>query len=117
MKNVSMDGGRLRLLLAERGLRQRHIAKAVGVTHYNVNRWCQVGVRQLKEANVRKLAEAIGMSFDALVSECSAESGGSKGLSAAESEWLNMFRGLPPLEQAKALLMIDDLVNGKKPTR
>ena len=117
MKCAAIDGAKFRALLAERGIRQRALSEEIGVTHYNVSRWCQLGVRQVKIENMEKAAKVLGMTTDALLRACSSRpDNAGLILPPAEAELLNVYRELPPLYQAKARLAIEEVRQSARPS-
>jgi len=119
MKTAIVDGARLKVLLGMRGVRQRELAAKVGVTHYNVSRWCQRGEHAVKRENLAKIACALGMSYEALMEEVASKNVTADGvhLTSAEADWLLVFRKLSPLEQARVRVAVDDMVSKKRASR
>jgi transcriptional regulator with XRE-family HTH domain len=118
MSTIAVNGVKLRNLLAEHSVKQKELSKAVGVSHYNVSRWCGMGVHQLKRKNVLAVAEFLQMTFDDLLSviaeglrvtECD--------LSPAEREWVALYRSLKPIEQAQVLLQVEKFVKDSNPNQ
>lgn len=120
MNMCDIDGARFRTLLNVAGIRQRELASRIGVTHYNVSRWCKRGEHTVLKKNLVATAAVLGMNLQGLLDECAPKRlrGDSAHLSAAEAEWLEQYRKLTPLEQAKVRVALDDLVRKiRTPTR
>jgi transcriptional regulator with XRE-family HTH domain len=106
-----IDGVKFRILLAERGIKQRKLAAAIGMTHHNISRWCSQGKHSVKGTNLIAVAQCLSMTYEELIDrvgvgvpEFDSE------MTPAETEWLEIYRSLTPLEQAKMRLSIEDLM-------
>ncbi len=110
-KTVSINGTKLRTMLAKRGLLQKDLAEAIGVTHYHISRMCKVGTVVIRTDNFNKIAKAMDMDTEALKQELGVNSYNSLELTPAESEWVELYRNASPLEQAKFRLAIEEVIN------
>jgi DNA-binding Xre family transcriptional regulator len=116
MSTAQLDGGKLRVLLTEHGIRQTELSEQIGVGHVNINRWCQRGkISNVKLSNIKKIAETLRITVDALLASCKpGEALTLPNMTAAEAEWLKIYRALSPLKQAKARLLIEEIVRKKE---
>ena len=78
------------------------------------------GVRHITKENAERLATYCGVTLDALLTECgprndAAQKTGS-GLTPSEQYWLDLYRGLSPGEQAKAMTMVMNFVDSLNQT-
>jgi len=113
VNRTKINGTRLKTLLVERGIGQRELAQKVGVTHYSVNRWCKKGNNVVDNGNLTRMAGVLGMTLPDLVKSINGNEKSSpaqSALTAAESDFLNAYRALPPLEQAKLRVAVDELM-------
>jgi transcriptional regulator with XRE-family HTH domain len=107
MKCAQIDGAKLRTYMHERGMRQLKLGEDVGVTRFQVARWCQKGSHAIKLVNIEKMASAFGVSRDALLSAIERRPHSiptPQDLTPAEADCLEVYRRLSPLGQAKARL-------------
>jgi transcriptional regulator with XRE-family HTH domain len=117
MSRSKINGIKFRTLLIQRGMGQLALAKAIGVTHYSVNRWCKKGNNVIENDNLAKVAAALEMTAAQVLEECGVDSSSKKtvidpfGLTPAEADWLAAYRALTPLQQAKARVSIDRMMS------
>jgi transcriptional regulator with XRE-family HTH domain len=121
MKTVNIDGARLRVVLHNAAIRQRALAQQIGVSHYNVSRWCRKGEHAILKTNAERIAQVLGVTYPAFLEQCASRktSGDGVYLSAAEADWLGVYRSLNPLEQARLRVALEDILrrDRAKPTR
>ena len=109
MATACIDGMVLRTAMAQRNISQKDLAKAVGVTHYNVNRWCKDGIHRIRLENAKAISACLGIPMDSF----SGNHEEIHGLTKPEAEWLQLYRSLTPLEQAKIRIELEEILNGK----
>ncbi len=113
---TTIDCNKLRALFAERGFRQIELANKIGVNRYNFNRWLRRGeVASIKMVNIEKMAGCLGMGVEEFLRRVAIgadqpPAAGEASMSAAEKEWLVLYRKLTPLDQAKARLAMEEIV-------
>ena len=116
MNSASIDGQRLKAMLARLGVKQKEVCEATGVSKFNVSRWCASGEHRVKVVNLEALARLLGRSVQDLMEECRARHRdespypGGRNLTQAEAEWLATYRALSPLQQAKVRLAVEEEV-------
>jgi hypothetical protein len=77
-------------------------------------RWCKVGQHSIRTDNAQQLASALDMSLQALLRTCGGNgNGSSEVLTAQERDWLEAYRAMPPLEQARVRLEIEKIIQGQ----
>jgi len=112
MKTMTIEGNRLKAVLAEKGIRQRTLAATIGVTRFQMSRWCKSGVHAIMAKNAEAIASAIGVTLAEFGRLCGdSPVGDREGLTVAEAEWLELYRSLPPLQQAKVRVAVEDIVS------
>lgn len=117
MDTAIIDGRKLDCLRRKAGVRQTTLAAAAGVTKFTVSRWCSDGVHRLRPENLAGLARGLGMETVAeliaqvgVADRASAQLGG---MTAAEREWLEVYRVLSPLDQARVRLAVERVIRGE----
>jgi len=116
---ILINGRRLDNLRRDYGHTQKELAAMAGCTKYTMSRWCADGEHRVRKSSIDDLAEALGLPADRLIE--SIEAGEHNGdaperscratdLTAAEAEWLRVYRSLPPLEQAKLRVRMEEII-------
>jgi DNA-binding Xre family transcriptional regulator len=113
MNTVRVDGTKLRTLLSEIGVKQLDVAAKIGVSHFNVNKWCKRGqLSNVKMGNMQKVAEALGMGYEDLIARCSVDANNKIDAERPKSDelaLLEFYRAMPPTKRARALLAVEDI--------
>ncbi len=102
---VNINGNSVRALVANAGARQKHLCERLGVTKYTSSRWCQPGIHAISIKSAAKLAAMFDCSIEALSGLPTAP----PQLTDAELDLLQAYRGLKPLQQAKARIAIETI--------
>ena len=119
MKNeIDINSNKLRAILQEKGVKQIDLARKVGVTKYTVSRWCaRDGIACIRVSNARDIASALGYPYEYFIAKCGIDKSSNMKLinastmTEAEADWLNAFRQLSPLNQAKVRVKLEELIN------
>lgn len=69
MNIVKIDGSTIKILREQQELTQLYLATAVGVTTDTISRWENKRYPTIKQENAEKLAEALGVTLDALLEQ------------------------------------------------
>jgi transcriptional regulator with XRE-family HTH domain len=118
MKTVAVDGSKLRSAVHAGGFTQRELAEKIGVTHFTVSRLCQRGSHDIMLSNAEKIAACIGVPIAAFAAMPGDGNKGGDWLTPAESDFLNAFKSLTPLDQARARIQLEALIQDcRKATR
>jgi transcriptional regulator with XRE-family HTH domain len=92
-------------LIASSGVRQKHLCDRLGVTKYTISRWCQPGEQSIAIKSAAKLAAVFDCSIESLAGLPTPP----PQFSDAEMDMLQAYRGLTPLQQAKARIAIETI--------
>jgi transcriptional regulator with XRE-family HTH domain len=116
--SLDIDGRKLDSLRRAAGIRQKEVAEKAGVSKFTLSRWCSDGMHRIKRENAQALAFALGMELASLLAQAEpASRGRTQGvdglLTPAENEWLQVYRGLDPLAQAKVRVAVERLIRGE----
>lgn len=104
---------KLRQLMAEKGIKQYELAKAVGVSKFNMCRWCSSHRdRAARLPHIHKLATFFGVTPEEIM-EPESRVGDITTFDIThlgEREWLDLYRTMTPLQQAKARLAVEEIM-------
>lgn len=98
MTDISINGDNLRAILHQYGVKQIQLAKQVGVTKYTVSRWCSSGVQNIRRNHIERIANVLGISFEALLEKAAKNftPPSFTTLNDMEEDWLSVWRSVPP---------------------
>lgn len=116
MDTVTIDGRRLDSLRRRLGRRQRNLAEKAAVTKFTLSRWCRDGLHRVKRENATALAGALGIPMEDLLAQAGGAAPGgdvADAMTAAEAEWLETYRRLAPLEQARVRVAVEEIIRGQ----
>gem|GEM_PF-4896513 len=110
-----VDSRLLRRLIVESGLQQQEVAKRAGISRYHLSAMISSeSVCRVRSSTLRGLADAFGLPIGELMAEDevisrvreSYRASPEAGLTEVERELLRIFRCLPLIKQAHALLKL-----------
>jgi len=115
--NVDIDAAALRDILKARRMSQKELAEAVGMTNYNVSRWCSVNntYKRARLENIKKIAQYLQVPYtDLVVGAKPGEAAYAHRLSDADADWLRIYRKLSPLARARARVAVEEIYQEDK---
>lgn len=108
--NIEIDGTRLRMLITQQGFQQKEVAERAGISTYRLSHIARSNKQiSVKESTAQALANVLDVDINELTGEVAEER---DKLSEGEKEVLRLYRSLSPIEQAEALLWINEQVSG-----
>lgn len=109
VREVLIDGGKLRGLIVQRGLRFNAFAQKVGTEKSQVSRWTARGERFILRSTIEAFARVLGMDYNSVVTEIT-PTPQQQGLRDDEQDWLNVWRSLKPLQRSGLRLHVEEYV-------
>jgi transcriptional regulator with XRE-family HTH domain len=111
MRDVAIDGAKLRELMRLTGTTQVAAGDAIGVGKCTVCRWCTSGEKNIRRENAVALAGVLGMTTDQFIAAVAPGAGmPAPGLTRAEAELVDLYRSLSLRGQQKALRALEEAI-------
>ena len=111
MRDVAIDGAKLRDLMRSTGTTQVSIGSAIGKSKFTVNRWAKAGEKIIRRRNAEAMAGVFKMTTDRFLAAVAPGTGKPHaGLTRAEAELVDLYRSLSLRGQQKALRALEEAI-------
>jgi transcriptional regulator with XRE-family HTH domain len=106
--SVQVNGATVRMLVAKSEMRQKDVAKALGVGAETLSRWCRNGKHNMEEVNAKRLADFLKCDVGAITGSMP-EPTRAHTPSPIEEDLIQAYRTLTPLQQARIRVAIEEM--------